>query len=44
MQYMRDMLQGLAVKDVNDNNRYSGIKWTDIKSFLISENVKEKYQ
>lgn len=39
MQYMRDMMEGRAVLNDHDNNRYP-IKWTSVKEFLLSENAK----
>jgi hypothetical protein len=43
MQYMRDMMEGRAVINSHDNDRYKNINWTSVKEFLISENVKSKY-
>ena len=37
MQYMRDMMEGRVVFQKNDNDRYSTIKWTTVKDFLIGE-------
>jgi hypothetical protein len=42
MQYMRDMMEGRAVINSHDNDRYTNIHWTSVKEFLISENVKSK--
>jgi len=42
MQYMRDMMEGRIIFQNYDNNRYSHIKWTTVKEFLIKENVKDK--
>ncbi|MBA2612140.1 MAG: NmrA family NAD(P)-binding protein [Bacteroidetes bacterium] len=39
MQYMRDMMEGRAVITNHDNDRYL-MKWTKIKEYLVSENVK----
>jgi nucleoside-diphosphate-sugar epimerase len=39
MQYMRDMMEGRIVFQKYDNERYSGIKWTSVKQFLVNENV-----
>lgn len=35
MQYMRDMMEGLAKIDSYDHNRYSDIEWTNIKDLLL---------
>ncbi len=43
MQYMRDMMEGRAVIKSHDNNRYKDIRWTSVKEFLISEDVKSRY-
>lgn len=37
MQYMRDMMEGRIVFQKYDNDRYSNIKWTSVKKFLINE-------
>jgi len=37
MQYMRDMMEGRIVFQKYDNDRYSNIKWTSVKDFLIKE-------
>ena len=37
MQYMRDMMEGRIIFQKYDNNRYSKIKWTPVKEFLIKE-------
>lgn len=42
MQYMRDMMEGRIIFQDYDNNRYSSVKWTSVKDFLISENIKSK--
>ena len=39
MQYMRDMMEGRAVIDTHDNERYPEIRWTSVKEFLTSQNV-----
>jgi nucleoside-diphosphate-sugar epimerase len=39
MQYMRDMMEGRAVIQAYDNNRYEGIQWTTIKEYLLAQNV-----
>lgn len=39
MQYMRDMMEGRIIFQKYDNDRYSNIKWTSVKDFLM----KEKY-
>lgn len=39
MQYMRDMMEGKAMINTHDNNRYNDINWTNVKTFLISENA-----
>ena len=44
MQYMRDMMEGRAVIKSHDNDRYKNIHWTSVKDFLITENVKSKYE
>ena len=44
MQYMRDMMEGRAERDVHANDRYKNIHWTSVKEFLMSENVKSKYK
>jgi uncharacterized protein YbjT (DUF2867 family) len=43
MQYMRDMMEGRAVINSHDNDRYKNIHWTSVKEFLVNENVKSKY-
>jgi len=40
MQYMRDMMEGRIIFQKYENDRYSTIKWTSVKDFLINENVK----
>ena len=42
MQYMRDMMEGRVIFQKYDNDRYSKIKWTSIKDFLIKEQVKNE--
>jgi hypothetical protein len=37
MQYMRDMMEGRIIFQKYDNDRYSTIKWTTVKDFLIME-------
>jgi len=39
MQYMRDMMEGRIIFQKYDNNRYSKIKWTSVKEFLIKEDI-----
>jgi len=39
MQYMRDMMEGRIIFQKYDNDRYSNIKWTSVKDFLIKEKV-----
>ncbi len=39
MQYMRDIMEGRIVFQKYDNDRYSNIKWTPVKDFLIHEGV-----
>lgn len=39
MQYMRDMMEGRVVFQKYDNDRYSDVKWTSIKEFLIKKKV-----
>ena len=34
MQYMRDMMEGLAKTNLYDNNRYQGMRWTTVKEML----------
>lgn len=43
MQYMRDMMEGRVRIQSYDNDRYPNMRWTTVKEFLISENIKEKY-
>lgn len=40
MQYMRDMMEGRIIFQQYDNNRYPDIRWTSVKEFLTSEQVK----
>jgi uncharacterized protein YbjT (DUF2867 family) len=42
MQYMRDMMEGRIIFEKYDNDRYSKIKWTSVKDFLIKEEVNLK--
>jgi uncharacterized protein YbjT (DUF2867 family) len=42
MQYMRDMMEGRIIFEKYDNDRYSNIKWTSVKDFLIKENINIK--
>ena len=37
MQYMRDLMEGRIIFQKYDNDRYSYIKWTSVKEFLINE-------
>jgi nucleoside-diphosphate-sugar epimerase len=39
MQYMRDMMEGRIIFQKYDNDRYSKIKWTSVKEFLIKEDI-----
>lgn len=39
MQYMRDMMEGRIIFQKYDNDRYSNIKWTSVKEFLVNEKV-----
>ena len=39
MQYMRDIMEGRVIFQKYDNDRYSNIKWTSVKEFLIREKV-----
>ncbi|MCW8803607.1 MAG: hypothetical protein OQK57_04345, partial [Ignavibacteriaceae bacterium] len=39
MQYMRDMMEGRIIFQKYDNDRYSKIKWTSAKEFLIKEDI-----
>ncbi|MET0299158.1 MAG: NmrA family NAD(P)-binding protein [Flavitalea sp.] len=34
MQYMRDMMEGRAVREHHDNDRYDDMEWTSLHSFL----------
>ncbi len=43
MQYMRDMMEGRAERNVHANDRYQNIHWTSVKEFLVKENVKSQY-
>ena len=42
MQYMRDMMEGRIIFQKYDNDKYSNIKWTTVKDFLIKEGVDKK--
>ncbi len=42
MQYMRDMMEGRAVLDDHDNERYP-VKWTSVKEFLLSGKAKGSF-
>ena len=42
MQYMRDMMEGRAVLNNHDNNRYKEVRWTTIREYLVAEKVEEK--
>jgi len=39
MQYMRDIMEGRTIFHKYDNDRYSNIKWTTVKEFLLQEQV-----
>jgi hypothetical protein len=39
MQYMRDIMEGRIIFQKYDNDRYSYIKWTSVKEFLVNEKV-----
>lgn len=39
MQYMRDMMEGRIIFQAYDNDRYSSIQWTSVKTFLKNEKV-----
>jgi hypothetical protein len=36
---MRDMMEGRIVFQKYDNDRYTNLKWTSVKQFLINEKV-----
>jgi uncharacterized protein YbjT (DUF2867 family) len=38
MQYMRDMMEGRIIFQKYDNDRYSSVKWTTVREFLVKEN------
>jgi uncharacterized protein YbjT (DUF2867 family) len=38
MQYMRDMMEGRIIFQKYDNDRYSSVKWTTVREFLLKEN------
>lgn len=42
MQYMRDMMEGRIIFQDYDNDRYSTIKWTSVKAFLMQEGIMDK--
>ena len=42
MQYMRDIMEGRIIFQKYDNDRYSDIKWTSVKEFLVSQKVNHK--
>lgn len=42
MQYMRDIMEGRIIFQKYDNDRYSDIKWTSVKEFLVNEKVNLK--
>jgi hypothetical protein len=42
MQYMRDMMEGRIIFQNYNNDRYSNMKWTSVKEFLIKENIKSR--
>lgn len=39
MQYMRDLMEGRIIIENHDNERYSDIRWTSVKDFLMNENA-----
>jgi len=39
MQYMRDIMEGRIIFQKYDNDRYSQIKWTSVKEFLVNEKI-----
>ncbi|MFA9213587.1 MAG: NmrA family NAD(P)-binding protein [Candidatus Methylacidiphilales bacterium] len=39
MQYMRDLMEGRIIFQKYDNERYSYIRWTSVKEFLVKEKV-----
>ena len=39
MQYMRDIMEGRIIFQKYDNDRYSNIKWTSVKEFLLNEKI-----
>lgn len=41
MQYMRDMMEGRAVIEHHDNERYKEMHWTSVKKFLESRNIEK---
>ena len=42
MQYMRDIMEGRIIFQKYDNDRYSYIKWTSVRKFLVNEKVNLK--
>ncbi len=42
MQYMRDMMEGRIIFQKYANDKYSKIKWTSVKEFLVHEQVNHK--
>jgi nucleoside-diphosphate-sugar epimerase len=42
MQYMRDLMEGRIIFHQYDNYRYSNIKWTSVKEFLVHEKANLK--
>jgi len=41
MQYMRDMMEGRIVFQKYYNERYSNLRWTSVREFLVKERIKE---
>ena len=39
MQYMRDLMEGRIIFQRYDNDRYSYMKWTSVKEFLVEEKI-----
>jgi nucleoside-diphosphate-sugar epimerase len=42
MQYMRDMMEGRAVVNTHDNDRYGGLHWTSVREYLITSGIINK--
>ncbi len=42
MQYMRDMMEGRILFQRYDNDRYSNMKWTSVKEFLVNQGIANK--